>query len=166
MRHAFWSRGFCAAAAALIALLVAVLMLAAGSAGRSRAPGPPVSVFPIAGSRLGPPGTQITFRGVPTNQLGKITVTGSVSGNHRGKVLSDSDGRGGSFMPDKPFTPGERVTVSTGLNIVGGQSGVFHFTVATPTGQHPNCRNPTAVRTPGTSGAFTPVPTSCRSLCT
>ena len=39
-------------------------------------------------------------------------------------------------MPDKPFTPGERVTVSTGLNIVGGQSGVFHFTVATPTG-HP-----------------------------
>jgi hypothetical protein len=143
------SWGFCAAAAGLIALLVALLMLAAGSAGGSRAAGPAVSVFPIAGSRLGPPGTQITFRGVPANQLGKITVVGSVSGNHAGKVESDSDGRGGSFMPDKPFTPGERVTVSTRLNIVGGQSGVFHFTVATPAGRLPNRGNPTAARTRG-----------------
>ena len=124
-------------------------MLAAESAGGSRAAGPAVSVFPIAGSRLGPPGTQITFRGVTANQLGKITVTGSVSGNHTGKVLSDSDGRGGSFMPDKPFTPGERVTVSTGLNIVGGQSGVFHFTVATPAGRLPNRGNVNAARTRG-----------------
>ena len=149
VRHAYSSRGFRAAAAALIALLVAVLMLAAGSARGSRAPGPAVSVFPIAGSRLGPPGTQITFRGVPANQLGKITVTGSVSGNHTGEVLSDSDGRGGSFMPDKPFTPGECVTVSTGLNIVGGQSGVFHFTVATPAGRLPNRGNVNAARTRG-----------------
>jgi hypothetical protein len=133
----------------LIALLVALLMLAAGSAGGSRAAGPAVSVFPIAGSRVGPPGTQITFRGVPANQLGQITVTGSVSGNHTGKVLSDSDGRGGSFMPDKPFMPGEHVTVSTGLNIVGGQSGVFHFTVATPMGRHPYRGNLLAARTRG-----------------
>ena len=41
-------------------------------------------------------------------------------------------------MPDESFTPGERVTVSTGLNIVGGQSGVVHFTVATPAGRLPN----------------------------
>jgi Arylsulfotransferase (ASST) len=148
VRRACSSRGFRAAAAALIALLVALLVLAAGSAGGSRAAGPAVSVFPIAGSRLGPPGTQITFRGVPANQLGKITVTGSVSGSHTGKVLSDSDGRGGSFMPDKPFTPGERVTVSTGLNIVGGQSGVFHFTVATPTRHRLNRGDLLAARTP------------------
>ena len=149
VRRTYSSRGFRAAAAALIGLLVAALMLAVGSAGGSRAAGPAVSVFPIAGSRLGPPGTQITFRGVPANQLGKITVTGSVSGNHTGKVLSDSDGRGGSFMPDKPFTPGERVTVSTGLNIIGGQSGVFHFTVATPAGRLPNRGNVNAARTRG-----------------
>src|SRR5262249_47365783 len=117
VRRAYSSRGFRAAAAALVALLVALLVLAVGPAGRQRAPSPDVRVFPIAGSRLGPPGTQITFRGVPANQIGKITVTGSVSGNHTGKVLPDSDGRGGSFMPDKSFTPGERVTVSTGLNI-------------------------------------------------
>jgi Arylsulfotransferase (ASST) len=149
VRRAYSSWGFRAAAAALIALLVALLMLAAGPAGGSRAASPTVSVFPIAGSRLGPPGTQITFRGVPSNQLGKITVSGSRSGSHTGKVLPDSDRRGGSFVPDKPFTPGERVTVSTGLNIVGGQNGVFHFTVATPAARLPNSGFPIAARTRG-----------------
>ena len=142
VRRAYSSRGFCAAAAALIALLVALLMLVAGPAGRSSRGESAVSVFPVAGSRLGPPGTQITFRGLPASQLGKITVTGSRSGNHTGKVLPDSDGRGGSFMPDKPFTPGERVTVSTNLNIVGGPNGVYHFTVATPAGRLPDSRVP------------------------
>src|SRR5947209_7123715 len=143
------SRGFRAGAAALIALLVALLMLAAGSDGGSRAADPAVSVFPIAGSRLGPPGTQITFRGVPSNKLGKITVRGSRSGNHTGQVLPDSDGRGGSFVPDKPFTPGERVTVSTDRNIIGGQNGVFHFTVVTPAAPLPNFGFPVAPRTRG-----------------
>jgi Arylsulfotransferase (ASST) len=149
VRRSYSSRGFRAAAAALIALLVSLLMLAAGPAGGSRAASPTVSVFPIAGSRLGPPGTQITFRGVPSNKLGKITVSGSRSGNHTGKVLPDSNGRGGSFVPDKPFTPGERVTVSTGLNIVGGQNGVFHFTVATPAAPLPISEFPIAARIGG-----------------
>jgi hypothetical protein len=149
VRRACSSQGFRTDAAALIAVLVALLMLAAEPAGGSPTAGPAVSVFPIAGSRLGPPGTQIAFRGVPSNQLGKITVSGSRSGNHTGKVLPDSDGRGGSFVPDKPFTPGERVTVSTGVNIVGGQNGVFHFTVATPAARLPNVGYPTAPRTRG-----------------
>jgi hypothetical protein len=91
-------------------------------------------VFPIPGSRLATPQTQITFRGVPVNQFGRISVTGSRSGPHTGRVESDSDHRGGSFLPDQPFVPGEVVTVHTSLNIVGGQSGSFAFTVEQPAG--------------------------------
>ena len=149
VRCAYSSRGFRVAAGVLVVLLLTLLALVVGPASRSRAASPAVSVFPIAGSRLGPPGTQITFRGVSASQLGRITVTGSRSGNHTGKVLPDSDGRGGSFIPDKPFTPGERVTVSTGLNIVGGQKGVFDFTVATPAGRLPDIGFPISARTRG-----------------
>ena len=139
----------CAPPAALVALLLAVLMLAAGPAGASRAASPAISVFPISGSHCGPPGTQITFRGMSAKKLGSITVRGSRSGKHTGKVVPDSDGRGGSFVPDKPFTAGERVTVSTGLSIVGGRNGVFSFTVATPAAALPNAGYPSTARTRG-----------------
>ncbi len=148
VRRAYSSRGARVAVMAA-ALFVALLVLIIGGAGGSRAASPAVSVFPVAGSRLGPPGTQITFRGLPASQLGEITVTGSRSGNHTGRVLADSDGRGGSFMPDKPFTPGERVTVSTNLNIVGGTRGVYHFTVATPAGRLADLGFPLAQRARG-----------------
>lgn len=97
----------------------------------------PVNVFPIPGGRLAAPSTQITFRGVPASQLGPITVTGSSSGAHAGRVVGDSDGGGGSFIPSNSFTPGETVTVSTGLSIVGGTNGSYSFTVATPAGPIP-----------------------------
>ena len=72
----------------------------------------PVSVFPIPGARVAAPQTQITFRGVTRGHLGTrdrhrlaapvATPAGS---------LSDSDGDGASFLPAKPFAPGEMVTV-------------------------------------------------------
>jgi hypothetical protein len=113
------------------------LLLLLGSAGGSPAATTPVSVFPINGSQVAPPHTQITFRGVPTSSFGSISVRGSQSGSHSGKVLSDSDGRGGSFIPNKSFTPGETVTVTTRLNIVDSKSGTFRFKVATPAGRIP-----------------------------
>ncbi len=98
---------------------------------------PAVSVFPIPGSKLATPSTQIAFRGLPAGQLGAIIVTGSRSGLHAGRVLADSDGDGGSFVSSAPFTPGENVTVNTGLNILGAAAGTFRFTIATPDGSLP-----------------------------
>src|SRR2546423_784746 len=87
--------------------------------GATRAAAPPVNVFPIPGAQVASPQTQIAFRGIPPSQIGSISVTGSRSGAHGGGVQPDSDGRGGSFLPTTPFTPGEVVTVQTSLNITG-----------------------------------------------
>jgi hypothetical protein len=114
---------------------------------RSRAAAPAVSVFPIAGDKVADPATQLTFRGIPTSQFGTITVAGSKSGVHTGTIEADSDGAGGSFLPAKPFTAGETVTVKTALNIVGGTAGTYSF----------------AVQTPGSPVAARPLPTSPRT---
>ena len=124
--------------AAVLIVPVTMLLAIAGLTGGSRAATTPVSVFPISGSQVAPPHAQIAFRGLSASQLGPITVTGSRSGKHAGRVLPDSDGKGGSFVPAKAFTPGEVVTVATELNIVGGRNGSFHFTVATPAGRLPD----------------------------
>lgn len=55
-----------------------------------------VSVFPVPGARVAAPQTQITFRGIPVSQLGRVIVTGSRSGRHAGRVVADSDGLGGA----------------------------------------------------------------------
>jgi hypothetical protein len=95
---------------------------------------PAVSVYPSPGTNSALPQTQITFRGIPANQIGSVQVSGSSSGTHSGKIEADSDGQGGSFIPDQPFTSGETVTVKTGLDIVDGSSGTYTFTIATPFG--------------------------------
>jgi outer membrane protein assembly factor BamB len=88
-----------------------------------------VSVFPLPGSRYSRPETQITFRGISRRALGPVRVIGSRSGVHRGRIESDSDGAGASFLPDKPFALGETVTVRTRLDVVGGRKGRFTFAI-------------------------------------
>jgi hypothetical protein len=77
-------------------------------------------------------------------------VTGSQSGPHPGTLRADSDGDGASFYPAQPFTPGEQVTVTTSLDVVGGQSGRYTFTVSRPTAfpatQHNEVNDPSAVQ--------------------
>jgi len=109
-----------------------------------------VTVFPTPGARVASPQTQIAFRGVPIGQVGKVVVTGSRSGVHVGRFESDSDQDGGSFLPAKPFVPGEAVTVHTSLRILGTPTpGTFHFMVATPSGSIPATPLPPAGRVPG-----------------
>jgi hypothetical protein len=131
--------------AAALAAIFAGLLGTTGS--RAAAPGVSVSVFPIAGDKVANPATQLTFRGVPVSQLGAITVTGSESGVHAGTIAADSDGAGGSFLPAKPFTGGETVTVTTALNIAGGTAGRYSFTVQTPARPVAARPLPTAPRT-------------------
>ncbi len=104
-----------------------------GAAG-ARAQSGPVSVYPSPGTNSALPETQITFRGIPANEIGSVQVIGSSTGTHAGGIQADSDGDGGSFVCNQPFAPGETVTVNTGLNIVGGSGGSFHFTITTPFG--------------------------------
>ncbi len=59
-------------------------------------------------------------------------MVGSATGTHSGRIEGDSDGKGGSFLPAKPFAAGETVTVTTGLNIVGGSRGKFSFVIVHP----------------------------------
>lgn len=115
-------------------LATPVLVVMAWPAGAAFAAAPQVAVFPVPGSRVATPETQITFRGVPAGQLGPIIVTGSSSGAHPGVIEADSDGQGGSFLPTSPFTPGEVVTVGTHLNVLGAANGVFTFTIQEPAG--------------------------------
>ena len=115
---------------------------------------PPVYVFPVPESHFAAPATQITFRGVFVGQLGTITVTGSLSGGHPGALEGDSDGNGASFVPTTPFSPGEVVTVSTGLNIEGSHTGAYQFQVATLAGPVPFEHRPAARRVRGDVWTF------------
>jgi hypothetical protein len=96
-----------------------------------------VSVSPAPGTLTAMVGTQISFRGAAAGQLGPMTVTGSQSGDHPGTLKAHSDGRGASFVPAKPFTAGERVTVRTGLDIPGAAGGDFSFTIGVATTHGP-----------------------------
>ena len=89
-----------------------------------------VTVYPFPGSRYETPQTQIVFRNVSPSKIGTVTVVGSASGLHAGRIAADSDGQGGSFLPAKPFKPGETVTVTTSLPLLDVTGSKFSFTIA------------------------------------
>lgn len=89
-----------------------------------------ISVYPAPGVTSAARGTQLSFRGAPADELGEIEVVGSRSGPHTGKFAEHSDGEGASWLPDEPFTPGERVTVRTSLDITGAEDGDYTIEVA------------------------------------
>jgi hypothetical protein len=106
--------------------------VARAAARAHQTPSSPVSVYPTPGDKYEQPGTQITFRGIAAADIGGLTVVGSASGLHPGQIEADSDGDGGSFIPTTPFSPGETVTVTTELDIVGATNGTFQFTIDQP----------------------------------
>jgi len=112
-----------------LALATGALVASSAGSAWAAAAAPPVAVYPSPGTSYNLAGTQITFRGVPAGQIGRLTVVGSQTGAHAGQIEADSDGSGGSFLPDKRFAAGEQVTVTTGLNVIGGQAGRFSFAI-------------------------------------
>jgi hypothetical protein len=139
-------------AAAGLALVISVILAVlspVGALADGAGPPAPVSVFPIVGSQVAPPGTQIAFRGVNPFAIGSVTVSGSLSGSHSGSLQGDSDGNGASFILDKPFTPGEIVSVKTSLNLVGAPGGSYQFRVATSPGPIPPAPVQKVSRMPG-----------------
>ncbi|MGO9320194.1 MAG: arylsulfotransferase family protein [Solirubrobacteraceae bacterium] len=75
--------------------------------------------------------TQISMLGVPASELSIISVTGSRTGPHRGRLAAYSQGDGASFLPSRPFEGGELVTVHAEAR-EGGKAIPFawRFTVA------------------------------------
>ena len=71
-----------------------------------------VTVSPLPGSRDASPQTQVSFLGVPKGELSRVSVVGSRTGAHAGRLEGYSQGDGASFLPSKPFAQGETVTVS------------------------------------------------------
>jgi hypothetical protein len=70
-----------------------------------------VTVSPQPGSRDASAQAQISFRGVPARDLSVLSVVGSRTGGHAGRLLAYSQGNGASFVPSLPFAEGERVSV-------------------------------------------------------
>jgi hypothetical protein len=90
---------------AVLALLVAALTLPAAASAST------VTISPIAGTATAMPGTQISFLGAAASTLGRLSVVGSQSGRHAGRLHAYASSRGASFVPSKAFFPGEHVTV-------------------------------------------------------
>ena len=90
-----------------------------------------VTVSPLAGSRDASPQTQISFLGVPAGELSAISVVGSETGAHSGRLAAyrseiggtaaegGGQSAGASFLPSRPFAEGERVTVRARLRTGG-----------------------------------------------
>ncbi|RKQ88004.1 arylsulfotransferase ASST [Solirubrobacter pauli] len=96
---------------------------------QAQAQTPAFSVYPVPGTLTAGEKTTFSFRGGTASSLGTITVRGSESGTHTGKLLAHSDGNGVSFVPSKPFEPNETVTVTTDRDIVGATDGDFKISI-------------------------------------
>ncbi len=80
-----------------------------------------VDVSPAPSTVTANPHTQISFLGAPLTAIHGVSVTGQRSGPHAGHLYGYSQGDGASFVPNTPFDPGERVSVSAVID--AGQSG-------------------------------------------
>ena len=148
---------------AVLVLAVAMVLaaLAPVAAQAAAAPLPPVTISPLRGTPDATPTTQISFLGVPAGDLSRISVRGSRSGSHSGSLEAYSTGNGASYLPSRPFTAGEHVTVSA-LETVAGQKEIIatSFTIATLYTLPPSSTSKTApVAPPGTTQTFVSAPT-------
>ncbi len=93
--------------------------------------GTTIAVSPLPDSYDASTDTQISLLGAPPSALGAIHVSGSQTGSHSGRLLAYSQGDGASFVPARPFLPGETVTVR-GTVEVGSheQPFAYHFVTA------------------------------------
>jgi hypothetical protein len=83
-------------------------------------------VSPLRGTPDAAPGSQISFLGAPAPDISQVSVRGSRSGSHAGKLEAYATGTGASFVPLRRFSQGEQVTV-TAVETVKG----VHRTIGT-----------------------------------
>ena len=94
-------------------------------------PGTPLTVSPMPGARDASRDQQISLLGAPAQALSNIHVSGTFTGSHRGRLIAYSQGDGASFLPNRPFDPGETVTVRGDVRVGGRERPFsFHFAIA------------------------------------
>ncbi len=93
--------------------------------------GTSVQVSPAPETNTANPATQVSFRGVPAAQIRDVSVVGSRSGAHPGRLRAFSQGDGASFAPATRFQSGERVSVHAVLG-AAAKPVSFHFQTDTP----------------------------------
>jgi len=115
-----------------VAALLSLLCVVGGLS--SSASASTVTISPLPGTLAAMPKTQISFLGAAASALSSISVVGSSSGRHAGRLRSYSSMTGASFIPGKPFTPGEHVKVHATWRTARGTrvSLSSAFTVAHP----------------------------------
>ncbi len=110
---------------------------------------PALDVLPFPGTPDASPQTAISFPALTPSQLRAVSVTGSRSGVHSGRLSALPHGRGTAFTPARPFANSELVTVRA--TVRGKQALSFSFEVEAPlpsvrTAAHQTSLQPTAVR--------------------
>jgi len=94
-------------------------------------PGTTLSVSPLPDSYDASAQTQISLLGAPASALAGIRVSGSQTGSHSGRLRGYSQGDGASWMPSKPFLPGETVSVHGSVRTHSKPVPfAFHFVIA------------------------------------
>jgi hypothetical protein len=96
-------------------------------------PGTSIAVSPLPDSLDASPSTQISLLGTPPDTLSAVTVSGSHSGSHPGKLIAYSQGDGASFLPARAFDPGETVSVRGRVKTgTGSTPFAYEFVIAHP----------------------------------
>ncbi len=117
--------------------------------------GTQLAVSPLPDSLDASEDTQISFLGYPASALSAISVSGSSSGTHPGRLEAYSQGDGASFVPSKPFHAGEVVIVRGKLTSAGKtEPFAFHFTIAVPDPLARPASSPNPAAKPGEVSVF------------
>jgi hypothetical protein len=96
-------------------------------------PGTQLAVSPLPDSLDASDYTQISLLGYPASALSDVSVSGSQSGGHSGRLEAYSQGDGASFVPSNAFDGDELVTVHGKLTVAGKKYPfAFHFTTSVP----------------------------------
>ncbi|MGA9877049.1 MAG: arylsulfotransferase family protein [Solirubrobacteraceae bacterium] len=118
-------------------------------------PGTRLAVTPLPDSLDASDETQISFLGYPASALSAISVNGSSTGAHSGRLEGYSQGDGASFVLSKSFHAGEVVTVHGKLTSNGKtEPFAFHFTTATPDPLAHPAATPNPAAKPGELSVF------------
>jgi hypothetical protein len=117
-----------------LAVLTSLTALGLCSAASASAASSSVIISPTPGTIAAMPGTQISFLGASAGSLSSVSVLGSTTGRHRGRLRSYSSATGTSFLPTAPFAPGERVSVHATWRSPAGRRSALStsFTIAQP----------------------------------
>lgn len=137
------------ATAAVVAAVVAIVVGSSGKATPHAAVSPaclpstldrsaklaglPVEVSPAPGTGMADPRTQVSFLGASPARIHGLSVVGSRSGPHPGRLRAYSQGDGASFVADKPFDADEQVAVRATIGAAGtGKPVSFDFRTDSP----------------------------------